>query len=158
MKKILILFCAVGFLLSCGTPKAVRDSKKEIKGEWTISSITYSESGSYSVTIFNDVSKECFENSTWRFIPNNNTGKYTINSGGCNVGERNFIFTIDQVDASTGLYDFLIKPTDERGRSETNEGFRVRLSQLTDTFMVWEQNLTVDGKPFTIFMNFNKLN
>ncbi|MBA3985041.1 MAG: lipocalin family protein [Flavobacteriales bacterium] len=158
MKKVLILFSAVAFLAACATPQTVRDSKKVIKGEWAISSISYSESGSYSVTIFNDVSKDCFENSTWRFIPNNNTGKYTINSGGCNVGERNFIFTIDQVDASTGLYDFLLKPTDERGRSETNQGFRVRLAQLTDTSMRWEQNLTVDGKAFTIFMNFNKLN
>ncbi|OIP52285.1 MAG: lipocalin [Flavobacteriaceae bacterium CG_4_8_14_3_um_filter_34_10] len=158
MKKLIVLFTVAAMLLACGTPKEVKDSKKIIKGEWTINSITYSESGSYSVTIFNDVSKDCFENSTWRFIPNNNTGKYTINSAGCSMGERNFIFTIDQVDASTGLYDFLLKPTDERGRSETNQGFRVRLAQLNDTNMVWEQNLTVDGKPFTIFMNFNKLN
>ncbi|PKP25766.1 MAG: lipocalin [Bacteroidetes bacterium HGW-Bacteroidetes-2] len=158
MKKIIVLFTVAALLLACGTPKDVRDSKKIIKGEWIINSISYSESGSYSVTIFNDVSKDCFENSTWRFIPNNNTGLYTIHGAGCSMGERNFIFTIDQVDASTGLYDFLLKPTDERGKSETKQGFRVRLSQLNDTNMVWEQRLTVEGKPFTIYMNFNKLN
>lgn len=157
MKKILILTTVVAMLLSCATPQAVRDSEKVIKGEWILNSITYSESGNYSVSLFNDASKDCFENSTWRFIPNNNTGVYTINSAGCTVGERNFIFTIDQVDANTGLYDFLIKPTNERGKSETNEGFRVRLAQLTPTNMRWEQNLTVDGNPFTIFMDFTKL-
>lgn len=157
MKKIIYLLTLSILVISCASPQAVRDSKKVIKGEWLLSSITYSESGNFNVTIFSDDSKDCFEGSSWRFIPNNNTGVYTIGSAGCKVGDRHFIFTIQQIDAATGYYDFLLKPTDERGRSETNHGFRVRLAYLSDNMMTWQQNLTVDGKPFTITMNFSKL-
>jgi len=157
MKNLLYLFVFSFIIASCATPQAVRESKAVIKGEWTLSSVTYSESGNYNITIFNDASKDCFEGSSWRFIPNNNTGVYTIGSAGCTVGDRHFIFTIQEIDASTGYYDFLLKPTDERGRSETNQGFRVRLAYLSDAMMTWQQNLTVDGKPFTLNMNFTKI-
>lgn len=157
MKKILLLLLTVG-MMSCGTSKTVRVSKKIIKGDWTLNSITYSETGTYNVTLLNDVSKACFEGSTWKFIPNNNTGIYTINKETCSVGERNFVFTIQEVDAETGLYDFLLKPTDARNKSENNAGFRINLSALSDTNMQWNQTVMVNGKPFTITMNFNKEN
>ncbi|GGD93487.1 lipocalin family protein [Planktosalinus lacus] len=157
MKKVVLLLTVSALLLSCATPQTVRDSKKVMKGEWVLNSVTHNESGTYEISLFNDVSRDCFEGSVWRFIPNNNTGTYAIESAGCTVGERNFIFTIQEIDTASGYYDFLLKPTDERGRSETNQGFRVRLSQLSENIMVWEQSLMVDGKPFKLYMNFSKL-
>ncbi|MEX2350468.1 MAG: lipocalin family protein [Flavobacteriaceae bacterium] len=156
MKKIFVLFIATALLLACATPQAVRDSEKVIKGEWVLNSITHNESGTYAINLFNDTNKDCFEGSTWKFIPNNNTGTYTINGAGCPVGERYFIFTIQEVDATSGYYDFLLKPTDERGKSETNQGFRTRLAHISESNMTWEQNLTFDGKPFKLIMNFTK--
>lgn len=155
MKKLLLLCLAIG-LISCGASKTVRVSKKIIKGDWILNSITYSNVGTYNVTLLDDTSKTCFEGSTWQFIPNNNTGIYNINSGSCPTGERNFNFTIQEVDAETGLYDFLLKPTNAKNKSETNQGFRLRLAALSDTNMIWQQTVSVDGKPFTITMNFNK--
>lgn len=156
MKKIVLLLFTLS-LIACGTSKTVRTSKKVIKGDWTLTDITYSKKGTYNVTLLNDASKDCFESSTWKFIPNNNTGIYSINNAGCASGDRNFIFTIDEVDESTGLYNFLLKPTDEKGKSETNQGFRLNLSSLTDTSMQWQQTVSVDGAPFVISMNFTKL-
>ncbi|MGJ8591260.1 MAG: lipocalin family protein [Aquaticitalea sp.] len=156
MKKLLILILAVTFV-SCGGTKTVRESKKVIKGDWSLNSITYSETGTYNVTMLNDATKACFEGSTWKFIPNNNTGTYTINGADCVSGDRNFVFTIQEVNETTGLYDFLLKPTNEKNRSETNQGFRLNLASLTETTMQWKQTLTVEGNPFTITMNFSKL-
>jgi len=156
MKKLALSIGIILMILSCGTSKTVRDSKKVIKGEWTLSSITYSTAGKYNVTLLNDTSKDCFEGSTWQFIPNNNTGTYTINETSCSTGPRNFVFTIQEVNKETGLYDFLLKPTNEKQKSETNQGFRLSLTSLSDTIMQWQQTVTVDGKPFTITMNFNK--
>jgi len=156
MKKLALSIGIILMILSCGTSKTVRDSKKVIKGEWTLSSITYSTAGKYNVTLLNDTSKDCFEGSTWQFIPNNNTGTYTINETSCSTGPRNFVFTIQEVNKETGLYDFLLKPTNEKQKSETNQGFRLSLTSLTDTIMQWQQTVSVDGKPFTITMNFNK--
>lgn len=156
MKKILLIFLAIG-LFSCGTSKTVRESKKVIKGEWTLNSISYSETGTYNVTLLNDASKTCFEGSSWQFIPNNNTGVYTINKSSCSTGVRNFVFTIQEIDPQTGLYDFLLKPTNEKNKSDTNQGFRLSLKSLSEASMQWQQTVSVDGKPFTITMNFNKL-
>ena len=156
MKQILILILAVS-LLSCGASKTVRDSKKVIKGNWTLKTITYNKIGTYNVTLLNDASKTCFEGSTWQFVPNNNTGIYTISNPSCTIGERYFIFTIQEIDEATGLYDFLLKPTNEKHKSETNQGFRLELTSLSDTFMQWQQTITVEGSPFTITMNFTKL-
>lgn len=142
--------------LSCGTSKTVRTSKKVIKGNWILNSVTYNKTGTYNIQLLNDASKSCFEGSTWQFIPNNNTGVYSINGIDCTTGDRNFVFTIQEIDETTGLYDFLLKPTNEKNKSETNTGFRLRLSALSDTNMQWEQTVLVEGNPFTINMNFIK--
>lgn len=151
----MLLIFAIG-LVGCGSSKTVRDSKKTIKGDWTLSTITFSKTGKYNVTLFNDTSKNCFEGSTWQFVPNNNTGTYTINDLTCSTGVRNFVFTIQEVNSETGLYDFLLKPTDERHKSDTNQGFRLTLKTLSDTTMQWQQTVMVDGEPFIINMNFTK--
>jgi len=156
MKRVILLFLAIG-LISCGSSKTIRDSKKTIKGDWTLSTITFSKTGKYNVTLLNDTSKNCFEGSTWQFVPNNNTGTYTINDLTCSTGVRNFVFTIQEVNSETGLYDFLLKPTDERHKSDTNQGFRFTLKTLSDTTMQWQQTIIVDGEPFIINMNFTKL-
>jgi len=127
-----------------------------IKGDWTLTDIAYSEKGTYNVTLLNDASKVCFENSTWKFIPNNNTGMYTINGATCAAGDRNFIFTINEVDEATGLYNFLLKPTDMKGKSVTNQGFKLKLTALSESAMQWQQTVAVDGSPFVISMNFSK--
>ena len=156
MKRITLIVIAVA-LFGCGSSKTIRDSKKAIKGNWTLSTITYSKTGKYNVTLLNDTSKDCFEGSTWQFIPNNNTGTYTINESSCSTGARNFVFTIQEIDTQTGLYDFLLKPTNEKNKSETNEGFRLKLTQLSETNMQFQQTVSMDGQPFTINMNFIKL-
>lgn len=154
----MLLIVLVVTAFSCGAPKTVTESKKVIKGYWNLDNISYNEPGTYNITIFNDTSKECFEGSTWRFIPNNNTGTYTVNDANCPTGDRNFIFTIVEIDPASGLYDFLVKPTNAKGKSEDNSGFRVHLAQLNENSMRWEQNVSTDGKPFKFSMNFTKLN
>lgn len=144
-------------VLSCGVSKTVQDSRKVIKGYWSLDNISYSDAGTFNVMLFNDTSKECFEGSSWRFIPNNNTGIYTINGVNCVTGDRNFIFTIQEMDAASGLYDFLLKPTNAKGKSDDNRGFRVRLTQLDESYMIWEQTVSLEGKPFKISMNFSKI-
>lgn len=153
-----MLCFAIAFMASCGTPKVVKEAEKTFRGAWTLNSITYpGATGQFDVTLFSDTSKMCFENSDWFFVANNNSGNYTIVNSGCPSGERNFKWTIQEVNPQTGNYDFLLKPVNEKGRSETgNTGFRVNLVNLTDTIMTWEQTVSLDGNPFTIRMNFNK--
>jgi len=157
MKKIAILLVLAVFAFSCGTPKTVIQSKKVLKGYWSLDDISYSEAGTFTIQLLNDTSRECFIGSEWRFIPNNNTGTYTIDNPNCPSGERNFIFAIQEMDQSTGLYDFLLKPTNAKNKSENNTGFRLHLAQLNESSMKWEQTVSLEGKPFTITMNFSKI-
>lgn len=155
MKKIALL-CLTLCFLACGASKTVRQSKKTIKGDWTLASVKSSAIGDLKITLFNDAEKACFENSSWQFIPNNNTGVYTLSGLNCSSDKRFFAFTIDEVNEDTGLYNFLLKPTNEKGKSETNAGFRLELTALSDTAMQWQQTVNLDGKPITITMNFTK--
>lgn len=159
MKKISILTFLIAIILSCGAPKTVIESKKVIKGDWSLDAITYSETGTYNVSLLNDATKECFEGSTWHFVPNNFTGNYTINGSDCDTGERFFRFNIQEVEAETGLYAFLLKPTNEKYKSdEYKRGFKLKLAQLSETSMIWDQTLSVEGNPFTISMKFSRIN
>ena len=135
----------------------ISESRKAIKGNWVLDIISYNETGHFSVKLFNDASKDCFEGSTWRFVTNNNRGYYTVEDASCQTGERYFIFNVVETEPSAGMYDFMLKPTDEKYKSETNAGFRLRLAQMSDMMMRWEQTVTLDGNPFIISMNFSKL-
>ena len=147
----LLLFVAT--LFSCGASKNVRSKEKTIKGNWNLTNITYSKTGSYNVTLFDDASKSCFEGSSWKFVPNNNSGTYIINKNTCATGERDFSFVIQEVDENSGYYDFLLKP---KNNNDNNRGYRLSLKNLTENTMLLQQNLTIDGSSFIINMNFIK--
>ena len=151
MKNLIVVALSL-ILFSCGATKNVRTKEKIIKGNWTLNKIVYSKTGDYKVTMFKDASKECLEGSYWKFVPNNNTGSYTINSTNCVSGERDFIFVVQEIDAASGYYDFLLKPKNR----ENKEGFRLQLTELSETTMQWKQYLNVDGTQFIINMNFTK--
>ena len=151
MKKIAILLLTIT-LFSCGASKNVKAKQKTIKGDWTLTNISFSKTGNYNVTFFNDTTKDCLEGSSWKFVPNNNTGVYTINDTDCNEGDREFVFVIKEVDPISGYYDFMLKPKN----NEDNLGYRIDLKELTETTMLWRQKINVNGTPFLINMNFTK--
>lgn len=151
MRKILMLLFSV-VLLSCGASKNVKSKHKTIKGNWTLNTITYSKTGNYNVTFFNDTTKDCLEGSSWKFVPNNNSGVYTVNDTDCNTGDRDFIFVIQEIDPVSGYYDFMLKPKNNEG----NVGYRLDLKELTETTMLWHQKINLNGTQFLINMNFTK--
>ncbi len=156
MKKLVLFTFLATFLISCGASKVVQQSEKTLKGDWTLNSITYGKTGTFHVTLLNDSSPDCFEGSSWHFVSNNNTGTYNLNKDDCPAGERYFVFTVQEIDKDTGLYDFMLKPTDEKYKSEFNRGFRLQLTQLTEGSMQWEQTANLKGETLKIFMNFTK--
>lgn len=162
MRKIIFLLFTL-LLASCGTLVPSSQSNGESKtpqrvidGKWTLESVTYNQKEKYEITLLNDTSKDCFEGSVWEFAPENNRGTYRINHNDCSVGERNFVFVIQNKDRNSGYYEFSLKPTDEKYQSETSQGVVFQLVHLSGRTMIWEQTLKVDGKHFVISMNFVK--
>ncbi len=158
MKKILFLSALIILISACGPGKVAKEARKTFNGDWALTNVTYpNSSGTYNVTLLNDVSAECLENSTWNFISNNNKGSYYVTGTGCDSGERYFMWSIDDENAAADSYDFLLKPTNDDYKSTTgNQGFRMNLVSLSDSQMVWEQTVSLEGSPFVIRMNFNK--
>ncbi|MFT5752526.1 MAG: hypothetical protein ACI828_001882 [Flavobacteriales bacterium] len=157
MKKIMIIMFASLITIACGPSKTIKESKKTLKGTWTLNDITYDRSGTFNVTIFQDTSAECLEGSTWRFIPNNNFGNYEVVNENCPSGKRYFIWAIPDTGDSATNYDIILKPTDAKMKSTmNNKGFRLNLSYLSDDQLEIKQTLQMDGKPFTITMAYSK--
>ncbi|WGK64759.1 lipocalin family protein [Croceiramulus getboli] len=159
MKKLMLILCVAALAVSCGPRKVVKESRKTLKGYWSLDEITYgSAPGTYNVTLFDDVSAECLTGSTWRFIPNNNFGNYEITDPDCPGGKRYFVWSIPDVGEDALNYDILLKPTDEKMRSTmNNKGFRLSLSYLSEESLTFQQTLQVNGSPFVITMNFSKI-
>ena len=59
---------------------------------------------------------------------------------------------VQEVDAVSGYFDFLLKPKN----NENKVGYRLQLTELSETTMQWKQYLNVDGTQFIINMNFTK--
>lgn len=155
--KHLLFILILIILSSCHTTTEVIAAKKALKGEWRLQTITYDRTGTFEVTLFNDATVECMEGSTWKFIPNNYSGKYIVNEGAClSTGARNFLWTIPQADAN-GMYSFMLKPVDKKKKSMDNRGFRMNLSYLDVEKMTWTQQVMLEGDPFVITMNFDKI-
>ena len=109
MRKIISIL-SILFLISCSpTQKTIISAKKTLKGNWSLNNISYDRSGVFDVTLYNDASATCFTGSIWKFIPNNNTGTYQINSDQCvSTGDRNFRFTIPEPSAD-GNFSFFVQ-------------------------------------------------
>lgn len=158
MKKTVLLLFAVTLLSACGATQIERQAQRTLKGDWMLNRISYSNSeGIFEVTLFNDASASCFTGSSWSFVPNNNHGTYSINDTSCATTDQNFIFDVIETTPDSGIFDFTLKPVgeDENPR-QVNTGYRLNLVSLSDTNMVWEQNVSLEGKPFTIRLHFIK--
>lgn len=152
-----LLIVLVTVLASCGASKTVKESRKTLKGNWTLNDVTYDRPGTYKVNLFNDASEECMEGSTWRFIPNNNFGNYTLSGSGCDTEMRYFVWGVEETGGDMMNYDILVKPTDSKMKSATNAGFRVNLAYLAEDQLQMTQTVNVEGVPFKITMNFLKI-
>ncbi len=151
MKKILLLFVCTGLLVSCGASKAERQAQKAFKGDWTLTHIKL-PSALVDVELLGNADSKCFENSQWHFVPNNNTGSYELFN--CTEGRRDFHWNV-QEDSGMGAFYFTLKPEVEGQKArKVKSGYRLRLVNLDDHGMVWEQIVDFEGKPFTIQMNF----
>lgn len=158
MKKIMMLFCTAMLLYACGTTKIERQAERTFKGNWTLNTINYPNSdGFVDVTLFGHAKANCFRNSEWMFISNNNQGEYTLMGADCPTGDQEFSWAVQEVNPESGLYDFTLKPVAQgENAAKVKSGYRMSLKSLTENNMVWEQTVSFEGKPFIIRMSFSK--
>ncbi|RYY58333.1 MAG: hypothetical protein EOO05_16735 [Chitinophagaceae bacterium] len=160
LKLLTPVLAASLMIASCGGSKnVVTGERKDIKGNWTLNTITYdglAAGEKVKITLLDEGTDACLTGSTWKF-PNNGNGTYTINSSaaGCMVGERSIVWSTRQ-EASSTIFQFKritggVKP------KNVEEGYRFKIISADDNMMQLQSEVTFEGKPLYINYMFSKL-
>jgi CRISPR/Cas system CMR-associated protein Cmr1 (group 7 of RAMP superfamily) len=129
MRKLSYLFLLI-FIVACKTNTATKlDNKTErvIKGKWQISSVNFIGSEYFKINAFDLADVKCFENSTWNFVSNNNTGDFTLSNTSC-TGYRSKITWFINKEGN-----FVMKILDDGIKSKrVKEGYVLRVANVSD--------------------------
>ena len=149
MKKLLLLsMCIIG-LASCGS----LDTKSQtgLKGDWMISSVTYPGSDYIKVNSFDVADSKCLEGSSWRFVPNNNTGTMTLAKAGCPSFTSPIVWTVTKEGA------FTLKITEGEKAKRVSQGYFLQMRNQTESTFQLIDNVAVGGKNVEVVYQFQKM-
>lgn len=155
MKKF-ILLCAIAVLgFSCKSKSATDtslDKKTQVgmKGNWTITSVTYPNSNVIKVTSFDLADSKCFVGSNWKFISNNNKGNLSLNSASCTAYSTPITWFINKEG------QFVMKILDESKARKVKDGYVLRVANLSDNSFQLIDQIDVVGKTTDVVYQFNR--
>lgn len=149
MKKLLSICMLVVLATSCGS----LDQKAQvgIKGNWTISSVTYPGSDYIKVTSFDVADSQCFVGSSWNFVSNNNKGTMSLTKAGCPSFSSPIVWTVTKEGS------FTLKITEGEKAKRVTEGYILRIQNQTETSFQLVDNVDVGGKNVEVVYNFTKI-
>ena len=140
------------FTISCKTQSGATDSslsvsKGNIKGNWVVTDISFDGIPQHSkVTVFDEAPYNCFKGSQW-VLPNNETnGSYTLTStdGGCSTATQPIVWSIYKAGGSN-MFQFKKIGGGVKSKNVT-EGYRVEISSVDKTTMVWRAAVNFEDK------------
>lgn len=141
------------FTISCKTQSGaatntnVSASKGSVKGNWVITDISFEGIPQHSkVTVFDQASFSCFKGSQWVFPNNETNGSYTLTNtdDGCSTASQPIVWSIYKA----GGVEMLQFKKIGGGVKAKNvaEGYRLEISSLDKTIMVWRQTVNYEDK------------
>jgi len=149
MKKLILFGMFVLMMVSCKT----LDTKSQtgLKGNWTISSVTYPGSDYIKVTSFDIADSKCFEGSSWNFVPNNNKGTMSLNNVGCPSFSSPIVWTVTKEGA------FTLKITEGEKAKRVTQGYFLQMRNQSDNSFQLIDNVSVGGKNVEVTYQFTKM-
>jgi hypothetical protein len=150
MKKFLILAMFVVTLAACGS----LDTKSQtgLKGDWTITQVTYPGSDYIKVTSFDVADSKCFEGSSWNFVSNNNKGTMTLPAkASCPSFTSPIVWTVTK-DGS-----FTLKITEGDKAKKVTQGYFLKMQNQTESSFQLVDNVNVGGKTVDVVYQFQKM-
>ena len=149
MKKFLFLSMFILILGSCGS----LDTKSQtgLKGNWTISSVTYPGSDYIKVTSFDVADSQCFEGSTWNFVSNSNKGNMNLTKAGCPSFSSPIVWTITKEGT------FTLKITEGEKAKRVTQGYFLQLRNQTESSFQLVDNVSVGGQNVEVVYQFQKI-
>ncbi|TRW24881.1 hypothetical protein FMM05_09255 [Flavobacterium zepuense] len=134
---------------SCGS----LDQKAQvgIKGNWTISNVSYPGSDYIKVTSFDVADSKCFVGSSWNFISNNNKGTMTLTNSSCPAFSSPIVWTVTKEGT------FNLKITEGEKAKRVTQGYILQIRNQTESSFQLVDNVTVGGKTVEVTYQFSKI-
>lgn len=149
MKKFLILSLFVAVLASCGSID--HKSQVGIKGNWTITQVSYPGSEYIKVNSFDIADSKCLEGSSWNFVSNNNSGTMNIAKAGCPSFSSPIVWTV------TKEGDFTLKITEGEKAKRVAQGYYLKLRNQSESSFQLVDNVNVGGNNVEVVYQFQKM-
>lgn len=161
MNKFLLLLTLSVLLLTCkssapttGTSSKIdRTSQSGLKGNWQITSVSFSGSDYIKVNVFQIADSKCFIGSTWTFVPNNNKGSMSLNQADCTAFSSPIVWSINK----EGMFGLKIVEPGVKSKKVT-QGFLLRVVNQTKTTFQLIDAITVGGQNRDVVYQFEKIN
>jgi hypothetical protein len=155
MKKVILIIALSVLVLSCKSKSATGtslDKKTQVgmKGNWTITSVTYPSSNVFKVNSFDLADSQCFVGSKWKFISNNNKGNFSLNSSKCTAYSTPITWFINKDG------QFVMKILDASKARKVKDGYVLRVANLTDNSFQLVDQVDVLGKQTDVVYQFNR--
>lgn len=154
MKKILLLgFISLLFVACKSNPATKLDNKTEsgLKGAWTISSVTYTGSDYIKVKSFEIADSQCFVDSKWNFVSNNNKGDVALTKTGCPAFASPITWYINQ----EGNFVMKVLDADEKAK-KVRTGYVMKVSNQTENSFQLVDQINVGGTLTDVVYQFTK--
>lgn len=151
-------------LMGCSSSREVTGEttfkERDLKGTWEVINIRFvGKDGLYTADLLDVADSRCFKGSEWVFIPNNNTGRFTLPAGSlCPEQSHRIRWSFFKNDA--GSSDFQFKYVDERNRdlSKSKSGYRLKIAQLNVPNMELRINTQDENRnPFEVVLTFARI-
>ncbi|AXG73111.1 hypothetical protein DVK85_02250 [Flavobacterium arcticum] len=149
MKKIFFLSILMVLLVSCGSLD--QKSQTGLKGDWTVTKVSYPGSEYIKVNSFDIADSKCFEGSSWSFVSNNNKGNMSIAKGGCPTFSSPIIWTV------TKEGNFTLKITEGEKGKRVTQGYYLKMRNQTESSFQLVDNVNVGGNTVEVVYSFQKI-
>jgi hypothetical protein len=158
MKKIFLLSFMVLSIVSCKTNSATttkldRKSEMAIKGNWTITSVTYPGSDYIKVNSFQLADSKCFEGSSWKFVSVNNSGEMTITKSDCPSLSSPIKWFVNK----DGEFVLKVLNAGEKAK-KVRDGYVLKLAAQTEQSFQLIDKINVGTKATDVVYQFQKVN
>lgn len=155
MKKSILIVLFSILIFGCKSQSVTNtnvDNKTErvIKGDWTITNVSFPGSDYIKVSSFDLADSKCFVGSTWKFVSNNNKGTMTLNDANCISFSSPITWYINQEG------NFVMKILNEYKAKKVNQGYILSVVNLTETSFELVDKINVGGTIKEVTYQFQK--
>lgn len=154
----LLLLLGIAFIIaasSCSSSHKIQGVN--VNGNWTLKSVNVegiTTTPNTRITLFDDVSVNCFQGSAWS-LPANGNGSYSIANGAdCSAGDRSIVWSTTKVNNADYIQFKRIAGGDKA--KNVDAGYRMEVNTVTDSTMTLRAPFELNGRTGYLVYRFAK--